>query len=219
MKYTARLFSTLLLCVISTTFTAQADNFFSRNRVSVSGSLTSSDVYTIETSYHYMFCRYIGAGIGVGNWTNYYDDGWAAGDDWQVSDDDNRPQNFYLRPSVVLKTPGIKIRNVRLGLYAEPGLLLNIPYQSVCIERYHYFDTDYDHISTTKGQWSAFELRVGLTLDIGPLGIALGYTRSNLDIYSQYRHLSYRGISFRDFYPSKPTMQGAFITLSYNIPE
>ena len=31
--------------------------------------------------------------------------------------------------------------------------------------------------------------------------ISVGYLMSNLDIYSQMRHLSYEGISFEKFYP------------------
>lgn len=196
---------------------AKADEYFTHNRVAISGSLTSSDIYTLELSYHRMFCPYIGVGAALGYWANYYENGWASGYDWQISDEDNKPCNFYLHPSIVLKSPGIKLRDVSLGLYAEPGLMLNIPYRRVCIERARYFDTDYDYISTTGGQWTAFELRLGISADIGPYGITLGYTMSNFDIYSQYRHLSYRGTSFRDFYPHKPFMQGIYLTLSYNL--
>ena len=39
---------------------------------------------------------------------------------------------------------------------------------------------------------------------------------SNLDVYNQYRHLSYNENSFDKFYPKKPFMQGAYISCSYN---
>lgn len=189
---------------------------FGHNRVSFSGTLSSSDSYSLEMAYHCMFCNYVGAGGALGYWSNYYEDGWASGHEWNISDDDNRPANLYLRPSLVLKSPAVKIRDSRLSLFAEPGVMLNIPYQRVCIETTHYWPAiDYTYISTTGGQWLALDLRLGFNLDVGPCGIALGYFMSNLDIYSQYRHLSFRGTSFNDFYPEKPFMQGAWLALSY----
>ena len=117
----------------------------------------------------------------------------------------------------MLKTPALKYRACAWLLFAEPGIMLNNPYQRVCIESTpNWPDIEYDYISTTKGQWLAFDLRLGVSLDVGPCGISAGYMMSNLDVYSQYRHLSYKGISFKDFYPRKSFMQGAYISLSYN---
>ncbi len=45
--------------------------------------------------------------------------------------------------------------------------------------------------------------------------ISVGYLMSNLDIYSQMRHLSYEGISFEKFYPKRNFMQGAYLSCSY----
>lgn len=188
------------------------------SRVAVSGTLTSSDSYSIEASYHYMFCPYGGVGGALGYWANYYEDGWASGPDWNIDSDDNKPSNLYLRPSVVLKSPGIRYRATRWSLYAEPGVMLNIPYQRVCIESTtDWPKTDYHYISTGKGQWFAVDLRIGICATIGPCEVSVGYMMSNLDIYSQYRHLSYQGTSFKDFYPTKSFMQGAYLTLSYNL--
>lgn len=188
-----------------------------RHRVSATGALTSSDCYQVQFSYHYMIWRYLGVGGSVGNWQNYFQNGHAHGAGWYVDDDDNKPWNLYLRPSVVLKSPALRIKGVDLSLYAEPGVMLNIPYRRVCIESTHNsMVVDYDYISTTGGQWLAFDIHVGINVDIDPLGISLGYLMSNLDVYSQQRHLSYNGVSFRNFYPKKRFMQGAYLTLSYS---
>lgn len=50
-----------------------------KNRVALSGLLTSSDSWQIEFSYHYMFNKYIGLGGSVGLWKVYYEEGWASG--------------------------------------------------------------------------------------------------------------------------------------------
>lgn len=43
--------------------------------------------------------------------------------------------NLYLRPSVILKSPYVKFKATEWSLYAEPGGMLNVPYQRVCIEK------------------------------------------------------------------------------------
>lgn len=193
------------------------ENFeFSHNKVAFSGLVTSSDSYQIEASYHYMFNRYIGLGGSFGFWKVWYEEGWASEKDWEIESDENKPSNFYLRPSVVLKTPAIRIKQVDLGLYAEPGVMLNIPYTGANIRQYTQWpDYDYKHISTSKGQWFAVDMRVGIFINFGPCGFSAGYIMSNYDVYSQYRHLSYKGNSFSKYYPKKSFMQGAYLTASY----
>lgn len=48
------------------------------HRVSFSATLTSSDSYSTEIAYHYMFCNYAGVGGALGYWANWYEDGWAS---------------------------------------------------------------------------------------------------------------------------------------------
>lgn len=120
-------------------------------RFSLNGTLTSSYSYSLDVSFHYMFGRYIGVGGAFGYWANYYEFGWASGVDWWITDEDNKPSGIYLRPSAVIKSPGLKYRATTWFLYAEPGLLLNIPYRRVCIEDHQsVVKTDYDYISTNK---------------------------------------------------------------------
>lgn len=83
-----------------------------------------------------MFCKFVGVGGALGYWSNYYDDGWASGSNWNIDEDDNRPSNFYLRPSVVLKSPSVRFKQTQWCLYAEPGIMLNVPYQQVSIEKH-----------------------------------------------------------------------------------
>lgn len=212
--------SLLVLCLIlcqSLSYAGEGEDKLS-HRLGFNGALTSSDSWLLEFSYHYMFNRYIGLGGSVGSWAVYFEEGYASGSNWHIADDDNKPWNFYLRPSVLLKTPALKYRSSAWSVFAEPGVMLNIPYRSVCIETARNWTTvDYNDISTSKGQWLAFELRVGVSLDIGPCGISAGYLMSNLDVYSQYRHLSFKGTSFADFYPRRPFMQGAYVSLSYSL--
>lgn len=193
------------------------DDYFTHHRASITGALTSSDCYQIQLSYHYMIWKYFGVGGSIGNWQNYYEAGYASGPNWSIDDNDNKPWNIYLRPSMVLKSPSFKIKQVYLSLYTEPGILLNIPYTKVCIEKTHNLQViDYDYISTNKGQWLALDIHLGINVDIGPCGVSVGYLMSNLDVYSQFRNLTYNGVSFKDFYPKKSFMQGAYLTFSYN---
>ena len=140
----------------------KASNFeFSTNRGSFSGTLTSSCSWQLEAGYHYMLCRYVGVGGAVGLWKVYFEEGRAHGEDWEVDwdDDNNTPENFYLRPSLILKTPAIKIKSVDLGLYAEPGVMLNVPYAQVWvsqkIDRHRY---ESKRVWTNGGQWFAADL-------------------------------------------------------------
>lgn len=223
-KATSSLLKTLFVCTALLASvnamaddTKEVDDDFTHHRASITGALTSSDCYQLQLSYHYMIWRFFGVGGGFGNWQNYYEDGYASGPNWAIDGDDNKPWNLYLRPSVILKTPPLALGQVRLSLYAEPGVMIMIPYTKVCIEKtYGLQVVDYDYISTNKGQWLAVDVHLGVNADIGPCGVSIGYLMSNLDIYSQMRHLSYNGISFRDFYPRKSFTQGAYLTLSYN---
>lgn len=208
---------TILIAMPALAQDKSEENFyFANSKVSFSGLVTSSDSYQLEASYHYMFNRYIGLGGAFGYWSVWYEDGWAAEKDWEIESDDNKPHNLYLRPSVVLKTPALKIKQVDIGLYAEPDIMLNLPYASVNIRQYTLWpDYNLKHTSTSKGQWLAVDLRLGAFINFGPCGFCMEYTMSNFDVYSQYRHLSYKGILFSKYYPGKSFMQGVYLTASY----
>lgn len=210
--------SIILLSIIFICDFAYAKQFedLTHNRAYISGMLTSSDSWQVDLGYHYMIFPYLGVGGGIGWWSNYYVEGYASGSNWSISSDDEKPWNMYIRPSIVFKTPALKIKEVYIGGYAEPGIMMNIPYHSVYIDNTSKWpNTEYEKISTNKGQWGAFDARIGVYINMGSCGLSLGYMMSNLDIYSQRRHLSYNGVSFSKFYPKKSFMQGAFLTASY----
>lgn len=195
------------------------DDSFTHHRAAVTGMLNSSDSYDLRLSYHYMIWKYLGAGGGVGFWRNYFVDGHASGPGWNIDYDNDHPWNFYLSPSLVIKSPALRIKQVYLSLYAEPGLMLNIPYARVCIEKTQGLQVyDYDYVSTNRGQWLAWDVHAGVNLDVGPIGVSIGYMMSNLDIYSYFRHLKYDGVSFSEFYPKKTNfIQGVYLTVSFNL--
>lgn len=197
--------------------TEKNDNFdFTHHRASITGMLTSSDSWQLEVGYHYMFNKYIGIGGEFGGWQVYFEEGYASGKNWDIESEDNKPWNLYLRPSIILKTPAIKLGQVDLGLFAEPGVMMNLPYRKVWIRQYtNWPDYENKSISTSKGQWCAIDARIGAYVNFGPCGFSLGYCMSNFDVYSQSRQLSYKGTSFKDIYPKKSFMQGAYLTASY----
>lgn len=209
---------TILITVIAFYNSIPARQFedLTHNRASMSGALTSSDSWQVDLAYHYMILPYLGVGGGIGSWSNYYVDGYASGQNWHIDSEDEKPWNIYLRPSIVLRSPALKIKQSYLGVFAEPGVMLNIPYNSAyVVSTENWAESESHKVSTNKGQWLAADLRAGVYLNVGPCGISAGYLMSNLDIYSQRRHLSYKGESFSRFYPKKSFMQGAYISLSY----
>lgn len=209
---------TVITAIVALCSSMSARQFedLTHHRASLSGALTTSDSWQVDLAYHYMIFPYLGVGGSIGAWGNYYLDGFPSGNNWQIASEDEKPSNIYLRPSIVLRSPALKIKAAYLGIYAEPGVMLNIPYHSAVIEHFtNWPAADYKRISTTDGQWLAFDLHLGVYLNVGPFGISAGYLMSNFDIYSQRRHLSYDGVSFSRFYPTKSFMQGAYATLSY----
>lgn len=192
---------------------------FGRHRLGFSGALTSSDTWQAETSYHFMLTRNIGIGGAIGMWQQYFIDGYPSGNNWQIDSDDEKISNLFLRPSIILVSP----RLFSLGLWnfalmAEPGVMMNIPYQRVTIDILEgYHTVDYKHASTSRGQWCAFECKAGIEANFMYGSITLGYLFSNLDIFGISRNLHYDGVRFGDFYPDRKLMHGAFISLSFNI--
>lgn len=211
-------FIILLLFIAAIGDFAQARQLeaLTHNRAYISGMLTSSDSWQVDLGYHYMILPYLGIGGGIGWWGNYYVDGYASGNNWHIASDDEKPWNMYIRPSIILKTPALKIKGIYVGGYAEPGVMMNIPYHSVYVESTSNWPRiENNKISTNKGQWCAVDTRIGLYLNVGPCGVCVGYLMSNFDIYSQRRHLFYKGAPFSKFYPQKTFMQGAYLTASY----
>lgn len=122
MKYLSALVLILLSAFTAYAGSSKDDNFeFNHNRFLSAECLHLPDALQLEFGYHYMFNRYVGIGGAVGAWQVYFEDGFASGSNWDIESDDNKPWNFFLRPSVILKTPALRLGQVNLGLFAEPG--------------------------------------------------------------------------------------------------
>lgn len=209
----------LLFSVISAAASdLERDDGFTHNRAAVSGSLTSVDTWQLDFSYHYMFCKYIGAGGAVGAWKQILHDGYPSGSGWSLDDDDSKISNLYLRPSLVAVSPTLfKICDAAFSIMAEPGMMMCIPYESVTIDIIHdLITTDYRNVSSNRGQWLSLDCRAGLCVNVYRCNFIIGYEISNLDIFSRRRHMSYDGISFDRFYDRSNGFQGAFASLTYN---
>ncbi|MDE6808921.1 MAG: hypothetical protein K2J42_02395 [Muribaculaceae bacterium] len=184
---------------------------FERNRIVFNGWITY-DTYSGEVGYHYMLSNYIGVGGTLGYWRTFLSGGRASGKGWWVDEEDNDPSSLCLRPSVIIKSPKLNI----FSLYAEPGIMMSIPYQKVDVELIDHFpNNEYKRVSTNKGQWLALDLRLGISADFDSFGITIGYLMSNLDTFSMFRHMSYDGVSFKNFYDKTSFRQGAFISASF----
>lgn len=186
------------------------------NRFGCFGALTSEISTTTELSFHRMLTPWIGVGGGVGSWKILMPEGYVSGKGWSMDlTGDNRPFNIFLHPSIVLRTPTVRVGKCNIGLYAEPGFMMNVPYQRVEVELTEGWRVvDYDYVSTTRGQWCATDARLGLYLFFLRGDITVGYMISNQDIYSPFREMVYRGVKFRDYFPARSSIQGIFASLS-----
>ncbi len=216
-----RLFFTLSITFVLHlySFAAEKQNRifeFEKNRIALSGAFSNSYTWQVDLSYHYMINRYLGLGASLGQWKTVYPEGQPKGNDWYVEWDSNDPSNIFFRPSFIFKTPPLRIKRCEIGIFAQPGVMMNIPYVSVSLLQ-SSADAGYTRkaVSTSKGQWLAFDAKLGLFVNLGPCGFSAGYIISNHDIYGQYRHLSYNNVYFDRFYPEKTLLQGIYAMASY----
>lgn len=186
------------------------------NRASVEAAMcTSVDTWRAEVSYHYMFLPYIGVGTSLGMWKQWDTDWVPAGKGWYADHDDEKITNYYLCPSLHLETPALlKLGKTSLRIYAEPGCMLNFPYERVCIRQSKGgMDYDYKHVSGHADSWAAFNVKLGIALKISDgAGFAAGYNYSSHDIYANRRGMKYDNQRFSDFYPEKKGMHEVFIS-------
>lgn len=210
-----------LLCLVSCALMvkAQSNSDGYRNRVALGGLLTSSDTWQMDLSYHYMMLPYVGVGASVGYWAQFAIDGVPQGDGWRIGDDYKKVQNFYLRPSLHLVTPTLmKIADAQLRLFAEPGFIMNIPYCNVGVSLLdaHGLERDVQNVSTSKGDWYAFDCKAGLSLFVDNVSISAGYQYSTLDVLGMRRELVYNNKLFNDFYSKRKVQHGGFVTIGYH---
>lgn len=192
---------------------------YPRHVAGLTGSLTSGDTWQLEASYHWFPMKYVGIGGSAGLWKQIgYDYEWAA-HDWYIEDDCKSLMNGFIMPSVILRSPVIvKTSEIDFGLMAEPGLMLNIPYESVTVTNTdaHGIPMTKSEVSNHNGRWVAFNLRLGIYAHINEIGINLGYMYSTLDVYGMVRNMEYHGTRFDGFCPKHKNIGGAFLKVSYN---
>lgn len=196
-----------------------ADDASYHHEVGLTGELTSGATWQLEVSYHWFPMKYVGIGGSIGMWKQMGYDGVPLTHEWSTADEDKSLMNGFLMPSLLLKTPAIiKTDDVSLGIMAEPGFMMNIPYDKVEIECSYGsgLPVDYDYVSSNSGRWYAFSLRIGAYATFDNVAIALGYACSDLDIYGMRRNMAYKGTRFDGFYPKRKNMGGAFLRMSYS---
>lgn len=155
----------------------------------------------------------------MGYWKLWTDENVPSGDSWIV-DDSRKVDNFYLRPNLLLLSPKLfGIKDWRFSLWANPGLMKNIPYASATIDVIS-FEGDVGHVAEYKsvsshhGDWAAFDCRFGISIVQDNANVLIGYQLSTLDIYSLHCNLTYRGQSFGDFYPDKKLQHSLVIEIN-----
>lgn len=212
----------IILCTFGNIFfaDAQTEEYREKNRIAVSGELTSCDTWQIDISYHYMLCSYASVGASIGMWKQYTVDGIPKNQGWRIREDNEKVENFYLRPSICLFSPAIiRFSDGELKVFVEPGMMMNIPYCKVCIslKDSHGMENGYEYVSSNSGRWHAFDCKMGLFLNLGTIGFSAGYVYSDLDIFAMRRNMVFRGQHFSKFYPGRKYLHGGFISMFYNL--
>lgn len=189
-----------------------------RNAVGINAAITSSYTWQLEAAYHWFPLRYIGIGGGIGFWKQFSTETVPQGKNWKVDENYQLPSNLYLHPSLIFVSPTVVSGDdYSISLFAEPGLILGIPYEKMCIDicsnDLHIPDT-YQYISNNKGKWLFYDVRIGILARIEPINIALGYLFSTLDVYTMRRNMVYENHLLDDFYPKAKNIHGAYITIS-----
>lgn len=189
------------------------------HRLALEGALTSADTWQAALSYHYMFLKFVGIGASVGYWRQCSEEYSPSGDGWLLDDDDRIVEQLYLRPSLLIATPALirKRDNFGIGLSAEPGLMMMIPYERVTIDILRPdmpVVGSYSHTSNHgHGRWWALDCKLAAWIRADNMELAAGWYFSDISVYSQRRHMSYHGVNFADFYPHRHGLGGVFISL------
>lgn len=216
---------TLMIVLLAASQTAVAENANSdekesKVRISVTGELNDADVWRVDAGCHWFPVPYVGIGGSIGMWGQYSANGMPSGNNWAVDDKSSKPRNLYAKPSVVLLSPDvIKGEGWGLRLYGEAGVMFNVPYERVdiCIGPYGVIPSEYDYVSSNKGECVFFDGKIGLSMRFDRVSITAGYAYSTLDIYAQRRKMAYDNQNFASFYPKRKATQGAFLSLSVNL--
>lgn len=198
---------------------------YNRHEGAISVGLDNNDAYEIELSYRYFLMRYVAIGIGVGYYQQYDHDNVPSGTleedkwtSWRLADDDIEIRKAYLSPSVTLRTPTLlAISKAKLSLEGEAGLKMQIPTDIVSVDYYNVqtYDRKRSVKLTGKGNWCFWETKGLLRLGFPKLALSLGYSLSNLDIYTNYRKMEVEHVPFSSFYPKRKMTHSFFLKMSF----
>ena len=182
--------------------TEDSDKWDRHHSIGITGEITSNPTWQLETSYHWSPFRYIGIGASVGIWKEIGGDKIPATNGWRASEDSKSVMNGFFMPSLLLRTPAfIKTEDINIGFMAESGVMTNVPYDRVYIEKTNEIGISVadTKISYNKGTWFAFNFRAGVYASFDNVNISLGYVCSDLDIYAMRRNMQYGNVMFKDF--------------------
>lgn len=214
----------IVLAVMSLNIHAQ-DNI--SNELSLSGGAMTGSAFDMRLSYIHYINKYVGYGAAFGvykQWHNGYlpqgdmeSEKWSA---WKLNEKDNKMVKLYIEPTMSFKTPAlIHFGSWEMGLQAEPGIMIQIPYTFVDVDYIdrNTLETYEKGRSAHASDWLFWDLRTMLRFSSKDAFIAIGYGISNLDVYSSCRSMSVEGTSFNSFYPSKKLNHSIFIKVGATI--
>jgi|SRR5574344_393734 hypothetical protein len=215
MKY---LFSFLFLILPVCTYSQ------GETKLSLSVGYNSNSAGDIEASIRHYFNTYVGIGAGIGYYglhSDCFPIGKASGGHWttwEIAEKDQNLGRFYFEPSVVLKTPTLfSIGETKCDISVAPGLLLQTPGSLISIV-YKNNKGEYENkkIWSGKGRWFFWDAKSMVAVHLSDFSLGLGYTISNLDVYTNYRNLKHQEIDFGKFYPKKKFTHTVFLEVTFD---
>ena len=199
----------------------------SKHELAFSAGLNTNDAVAFDFSYRYSICSFVALGTGIGIYKQWYHEGVPSSDlkekpevTWSLDEDDQKIYKFYAEPFLALKSPMLfNVGKCKVHMELEPGLLLQIPRENVHVELVNAYTQEHSmkSISTSKGKWCFFDVKAMLRFSFDNEALSLGYSFSNLDIYTNYRYLSFGGVSFSEFYPKAKPTHTIFLRYSHRL--
>ncbi|MGN0213720.1 MAG: hypothetical protein ACI4AH_02795 [Muribaculaceae bacterium] len=188
------------------------------HQLELSGMVVSR-AWLVDIAYHYRLNAFVGVGGSFGVWGNFVSQDGAYGDGWRMRYNSNQPGNVFLRPSLSLYSPMLlNIGGMEWKIYAEPGVIMQIPYGRAYVSTYDAQDRFVDEcvVTSSHGKWAMPDCRLGVTVQADNCNLSVGYYVSTLDIYSTYRNMRFNGEHFDWTLPKHKLQQGLFVSISYN---